>query len=515
MKETAVTDTGRLDAQPAELSGSGLTRPLLLLAGCLLAFSLAFANTFEELWTYWIEGYNWQFLIPLAFLFMLRERRDILATLDYRPAILPGAVLLAGACTILVAGEVSSTHTLREIALILAIFGMVLLLFGFQTVRRLFWPLAYLILMTAIPTELLSTLREPLKLISATMAGDALQMIGLAVYREGTFLYLPHITLEVADSCSGLNQLTSAIALGIPIAYIMFDKLWKRVFIIALSALAAVVMNWVRVFLIGIWHYNSAKESVHGPYGIYELPFIFLIGVGIILMIAMAMTDKPLTASDKPASKGMGILARAVHTPRFTAAAITGILVLGLTGLFIHTWQPTPIPMQAAPERFPLVLSDYRGDPLKTLGRPFRTGLADDELIVRYQAEGRPAVILFLAYFHTQNQQRELVDYRYTWMYRGARPVTLAPGMTLMQRPLKDASGIHTLFFDYEINGRNIVNKLEAKLASLIDAVLYRRNNGAVVTIVVEAPPERLTERDRAFVRALMDRVRAALATDP
>ncbi len=510
MKETAVTDTGRLDTQLSDHSRAGLARPLTLLAGCLLAFYIAFSNTFQELWTYWIEGYNWQFLIPLAFLFMLRERRDILTTLDYRPAVVPGAVLLAGACIVLVAGEVSSTHTLREIALILAIFGMVLLLFGFQTVRRLFWPLAYLILMTAIPTELLSTLRAPLKLLSATMAGDALQAIGLAVYREGTFLYLPHITLEVADSCSGLNQLTSAIALGIPIAYIMFDKLWKRVFIIALSALAAVVMNWVRVFLIGIWHYNSAKESVHGPYGIYELPFIFLIGIGIILMIAMAMADKPLTASDKPVPEGRGILSRAVQTPRFTAAAITGILILGLTGLFIHTWQPTPVPMQA-PERFPLALSGYRGEPLKTLEGPFRTGLADDELIVRYQAEGRPAVTLFLAYFHTQNQQRELVDYRYTWMYRGARPVTLAPGMTLMQRPLKDKGGTHTLFFDYEINGRNIVSKLEAKLASLIDAVFYRRNNGAVVTVLVDAPPEKLTERDQAFVRTLVEQVRAAL----
>ena len=146
--------------------------------------------------------------------------------------------------------------------------------------------------MTSLPSDLLESLRYPLKLVSATVAADMLQFFGYAVFRDGTFLQLPHMTLEVADTCSGLNQLISAIALGIPIAFIMLDQWWKRVAIILVSIVLGLIMNWVRVFLISIWHYDSAKETIHGPYGIYELPFIFLIGVFLTFMLALLLADK-------------------------------------------------------------------------------------------------------------------------------------------------------------------------------------------------------------------------------
>jgi len=119
----------------------------LLLGGFVLLLALAYWDAFNGLWNYWIEGYNWQFLIPIAFVYMLRERRDLYAGLTRQPNVPVGTLLLVLACAMLVAGQLSSTHGLRELSMLVTAFALTFLFFGNQYVRRLFWPLAYLGLM--------------------------------------------------------------------------------------------------------------------------------------------------------------------------------------------------------------------------------------------------------------------------------------------------------------------------------------------------------------------------------
>ncbi|MGB5299537.1 MAG: hypothetical protein WBN48_12485, partial [Thiogranum sp.] len=61
------------------------TLPGLLLLLVPVAFYLAYADTFKELWHYWNEGQNWQFLIPVAFVYMLWDRRDLFSALEMKP----------------------------------------------------------------------------------------------------------------------------------------------------------------------------------------------------------------------------------------------------------------------------------------------------------------------------------------------------------------------------------------------------------------------------------------------
>ena len=155
------------------------TLPGLLLLLVPVAFYLAYADTFKELWFYWNEGQNWQFLIPVAFVYMLWDRRDLFLPLEIRPNILWGSLLLVFSIAILIAGQISYTHTLRELAVVFSVFSLVLLLFGSQYIVTLFWPLAYLILMTSLPTDLLTRSSETLQLISATVGAEHAGIIGL------------------------------------------------------------------------------------------------------------------------------------------------------------------------------------------------------------------------------------------------------------------------------------------------------------------------------------------------
>ena len=492
-------------------------RPLLSLPGLLLlllagAFYLAYDDTFAELETYWVEGYNWQFLIPIAFVYMLWERRDIFQQMQYRPNLMAGSALLVLSCLLLTAGQLSSTHALRELSIISTLFALSLLLLGIQPTRRLFWPVSYLILMTSLPTAAIESLREPLKLISATMSADFLRFFGFAVYREGAFLYLPHITLEVADSCSGVNQLTSSIALGIPIAFTILNTWWKRLFIILVSAAFGIVMNWVRVILIALWHYNSAKKDIHGPHDIYGLPFIFLVGVFLTLVIAFAIADRHEATAHPENGPHPNPLARLFSAPGFRSTAIAAIAILSATAAYLHTWRPVPVALAAPAGAFPMSIAGASGRPVSGLSSPFHSQLADDEILATYRLPNGTTATVYIGYFRSQDQARELIDYRYNWLHRKAAPYTV-PGTSLrMKRTLVRTEKVpRTVFFSYDINGRNIIDPKQAKLASLIDAFLKHRNNGAIIMVIFEGEKPHLDATEQQFLRAVMREARAIL----
>lgn len=487
-------------------------RPLVSLPGLFLflisvLFYLAYADTFAQLEYYWVEGYNWQFLIPIALIYMLWERRDIFYRLDYRPSLTIGTLLLLGCGALLIAGQVSSTHAVRELAMIGTFFALSVLLLGIRSTRTLFWPLAYLILMTSLPTEALEKLREPLKLVSATVSTEVLQFFGYAVYREGSFLYLPHITLEVADECSGVNQLTSSIALGIPIAFTILNKWWKRLFIILVSAAFGIIMNWVRVILISLWHYDSAKASIHGPQDIYGLPFIFLVGIFITLVIAFSIAGKqPGGMAAHKADRGHP-LQQLFSAKGFKPAALSGIVVLAAVALYLDTWQAQAIEPSKPLATFPQEVAGYRGQPLEALQKPFYSGLADDEAIIRYRSDDDTATI-YIGYFRSQDQERELVDYRYNWLHQGAAPITVSIDgrpLKMKRRLVKNRQKTQTVFFTYDINGRNIIDLKQAKLASLIDAIARHRNNGGIIMLIFEGDKTTLSPSEQRFLQAAVD----------
>lgn len=495
-----------------QLTLTAAARPLLSLSGFLLftvalLFYLAYSDTFSELLYYWIEGYNWQFLIPIALVYMLWERRDLLINgVTYSPSIILGTTLLLLSCAVLIAGQISSTHTLRELSVVASVFALAWLLFGTDFVRKLFWPLAYLILMTSIPSDLLERLAEPLKLISATVSADALQFAGYVVYREGAFLHLPHIVLEVADSCSGLNQLTSSIALGIPIAFTILNQWWKRAIVILVASAMALVMNWIRVIMISIWHYHSAKETIHGPYGIYELPFIFLVGVFITLAVAMAMAKREKSPEKPGAASTFTKPAATLFSKRFNLASFSAILVLSATAIYLHTWEAKPVYLQVDSAALPESVAGFRGEPIKELGKPFFADLAHEEIIMRYTGPSGEKADVYIGYFHSQDQQKELIDYRYNWLHEDASIVELpsaSPAIHMKTTTVDTKSGRSKVFFAYQINDKNIVDTKMVKLASLVDAIVQQRNNGAIVIVRFHTDQELLSEPENAFLNQI------------
>jgi EpsI family protein len=479
-----------------------------------VAFYLAYADTFKELWHYWNEGQNWQFLIPVAFVYMLWDRKDLFLRLESKPNVLLGSLLLVFSIAVLIAGQISYTHTLRELSVVFTVFSLVLLLFGTQYIRKLFWPLVYLILMTSLPGDLLARLSDTLKLVSATVGANMLELLGHAVYREGNVLHLPHITLIVADECSGLNQLMSAIALGIPIAFTMVDKWWKRITILLLSCLFGIMANWLRVVLIAVWHYDSAKTSLHGPNEIYQLPFIFLVGVFFTFLIALAIADKEKPEQQSDFQTANGTDSGKAHIGKNKTAPLIAIFVLFTAAVYLNTWKVKPVYLEHELSQFPMSIAGFKGRPIKELGKPFYTGLAQEELIARYTNPANVSVKVFIGYFQSQNAEQELVDYRYNWLHDGAQAIDVpaaSSSIRMKMNRVETETGPGTAFFLYDINGRSLIDLKKAKLASLLDALFYQRTNGAIVIVLFDKATDKLSAEEQEFLGKLLIETQARL----
>ncbi|MBD3314508.1 MAG: EpsI family protein [Chitinivibrionales bacterium] len=473
-----------------------------VLAGLLLTlgFIFAYAATLGELYHFWFHGFNWRFFVPILFVYMLWHRRGDLNSLPAAPSWAVGVVALLFATGLLIVGQISSTHALREVSFFSALGALLLLVWGKQRFPTFSVPLFYLLLTTSLVDRMLFSLQAPLKRISAVVADATLSTLGFSVIRNANILRLPHSYIEVADSCSGVGQLISMIALAVPIAYTTQKKTSKHAILLALAIALALVLNWMRVILIALWHYGGQKESIHGPGEIYSLPFIFLGGLVILIAAARILGREPNMSKESNGEprfaprRGDGLKAM------YTAAAI-----LTATGAFLHLWKIQPTSLMTDLQAFPMEIGGWRGKDLDSLPKPFTTGVADHEVLRRYTNRNGTSAIVYLGFFPLQNQEKELVDSRYQWLHTNARPekLTSESGDTIRIKHSR-ANGINgnklDAYFFYNINGNQLVDAHTAKLASIRDALMYRRTGGGIAVAAFTAENTPPKERVR-FLR--------------
>ena len=129
--------------------------------------------------------------------------------------------------------------------------GFVLMLFGRTMLRRIWFPLAYLLLGLPIWDASIGWLQPPSQILSARVAAVILHPIGIPVLRDGTRVVLPNVTLEVMRECSGVNQLFAIVAMALPAAYLLLgNKLSARFWSVSpslspMSATASASPWWV------------------------------------------------------------------------------------------------------------------------------------------------------------------------------------------------------------------------------------------------------------------------------
>ncbi|MCK5480233.1 MAG: EpsI family protein, partial [Gammaproteobacteria bacterium] len=163
---------------------------------------------------------------------------------------------------------------------------------------------------------------------------------------------------------------------------------------------------------------------------------------------------------------------------------------------------------------FPVTIAGFHGKQTGKLGKPFYTGLAHTELIAGYVNQAGEIARVYIGYFHSQNQQEELIDYRYNWLHDGAESIELPSStstLSMKRNRVRTGGRNVTVFFSYDINGRNIIDPRMAKLASLFDALVQRRNNGAIIMVIFDKEVRELSTDEQEFLMQVMNIATARL----
>jgi exosortase len=245
------------------------------------------------LWLYWstlgrLIGQWWRdpnfshgFFVPLFSAFVIWQERHRLAKLRPNPS-WSGLGVMALALALLLLGQLGAELFLARLSLVILLAGLVLLFLGWNFLRALLFPLAFLLLMIPIPSILFNQITFPLQIEASRVAALVLGLLGVPVLREGNIITLPVMSLEVAEACSGIRSLMSLATLAVIYGYLMERRVWLRVLLALASIPIAIVANSVRIIgtglLVQYWNPDKAEGFFHASWGwiIFVLSLLLL-----------------------------------------------------------------------------------------------------------------------------------------------------------------------------------------------------------------------------------------------
>ncbi|NGZ99292.1 MAG: EpsI family protein [Nitrospira sp. WS110] len=409
-------------------------------------------------------GFSHGFLVPLVSLYLAWLQWPRLRQIPVEPAIVPGLLWLVLA-------------------------GLVLLLCGYAYLRELAFPLSYLIFMTPVLDGLTEPLVWPFQLLTANMSVSMLQALGIPVFLENSiYLILPTVTLEVARECSGAGLLIAVLAIGLPLASLTLRSWWSRITLVLSSMLIAIMANWLRVAIMGLYAQAGGKD-LHGPYHILQGLFVDWVAFGFLFVGAwlLGKAEKP---APPPLQLGRESFAGVIsHRPALNRAWWLACGTLAAATLILYQLDGETTGLKKDLATFPTVIGDWVVDHSPNDASLIGLQDVDDSLVRTYRAPDGRRVHLHIAYTKTQRQGKELVGMNTAPLHERARAAVLRLGegsvpanRTFVEKTRRSIPAV----FWYHINGTSYGDRSVAKLATIKQALQRGRTDGALVLVSAE-----------------------------
>lgn len=260
--------------------------------GVLLAgvFGYLYASVLPPLVADWENDpdYSHGFLVPLLSGYFLWEKRHAITQLPARPSPVGLVVMFLG-IALLCLGNIGAELFLMRVSMVVLIAGLVLYHGGWQRLRAMTFPIVFLLFMIPWPSIIMNTLTLPLQLFAARLSTASLQLIDLPVYREGNVIFLPHVTLEVVEACSGIRSLVSLLALAVVFAHMTQHQAWKITVLVVSAIPISIVANAFRIWGTGVlahWYGAQAADGFYHTFAgwlVFVVAFVLLAAAGFVI----------------------------------------------------------------------------------------------------------------------------------------------------------------------------------------------------------------------------------------
>jgi len=273
------------------LGNPHLRSPWLGLGLTGLMMAVVYAQIFQGLLREWLEfpSLSHGFAIPLisAYLVWARHSRIVHAPLATSLWGLP--ILLLGLAALVVGVRGEETF-LARLSFPVTLFGLTLLLAGWEVIKQTWMAIAYLTFMIPLPWTTLAGAMDESRLLDAILSAQAVRLLGVPIHRDGVLLHLPNATLEVAGVCTSVPAIAALLSLAA--AYVVLTKrpLWIRSLLLLAIVPLAVISNTIRiattafgVYYIGVVTLSSFYHKFTGTVT-FVIAFILLLGIDAMLL---------------------------------------------------------------------------------------------------------------------------------------------------------------------------------------------------------------------------------------
>ena len=259
-----------------------------LLPGVIVAsFALLTWPAWRWLWGEWNgnDYYSHGVLIPPVVLYLAWRRLHLDRAWQWQTDLgdSRGLAVLVASLGLYLYFLNQKAYYLAAFAMIGLMLGLVWLLGGGQTVRKLAFPLGYLVLMVPLPFVERTTL--PLALFTGVCSTALVKFLGVPVTIVGNAVTLPNADLVVGAQCSGINSIIALTALNALVAYIMAGPGGGRVGLVMLATPVAMLGNILRVanllVVAYIWGADAAFRFYHDYSG------VIYFGLALALLIPL------------------------------------------------------------------------------------------------------------------------------------------------------------------------------------------------------------------------------------
>lgn len=245
------------------------------------------------------------FILPAAAYFAWTSRFDIRATtpkisgyfsLLFFPWLLVWGIGYAG-----------DLQLLSHVAMIALIPITLLVVFGFQLAKVLWFPLTFMFFAVPIGEELVPFLQE----LTADNAVWLLNQLNIPIYRDGLYINIPSGQFVVAEACSGVRFLIASVCFGYFYAYITYVSFWRRSIFVVVSVVLPILANAIRVFgIVLIGHHSEMEHAVGADHLVYGWFFFAAILLSLIWIGGFWREKKVSVAhsNERPLSPAWGQL---------------------------------------------------------------------------------------------------------------------------------------------------------------------------------------------------------------
>jgi exosortase len=175
--------------------------------------------------------------------------------------------------------------SMNMLALMIWWVGSFIFCFGTRISLRLLFPLCFLFFLIPLPEFALDRAVVFLQQQSAYATQLLFAAFGVPVIRNGMFISIPGVTVEVARECSSIRSSLMLLITSMVLAHLFLRSFWRKTIVLLAAIPLSVAKNAVRIFTLSMLGVHVDAGFLHGSLHTKGGVVFFILALSIVLLL--------------------------------------------------------------------------------------------------------------------------------------------------------------------------------------------------------------------------------------